>query len=354
MATGKPRLLDDLSGIDPNDRGTYDGYAMLRRCQEGTTRDGKAFADVELCDQTTTVRGKIWSEAKEALSALKDLSPGDAIKVRFEPGSYQGALQLIIKQLRAIDESDKGYRAEAVFGEGINLVEDLICQTLVFDIETVPATNRRKLPNTVAESLGKFADRKDMDTNAAMGLSPFFGKVVSLAIGEGDVEDIARQRVTVLAVPPAGQEDDEYPDWMRPMTEADLIRAFWILASAAETVVTFNGRGFDVPFLVGRSLVHGIPARVDLMGNRYALRPHLDLYTTVMQARGMGPGSLDTICWALGIESPKGEMDGSMVAPAYEKGNIEEIAEYNAADVIATTRVYQRVRDLVLRYRTDW
>ena len=139
------------------------------------------------------------------------------------------------------------------------------------------------------------------------------------------------------------------------MSEPDLLRAFWILANTATTVVSFNGRGFDIPFLVARSLVHNIPARVDLLSNRYAPRPHLDLYQVLTQGRhGSGPSNLDTICWALGIESPKEKMDGSMVAPAYEKGDAEDIAVYNRADVTATTKVYHRVRDLVLRYRKDW
>ena len=119
--------------------------------------------------------------------------------------------------------------------------------------------------------------------------------------------------------------------------------------------MTYNGRGFDVPFLVNRSLIHRIPARVDLLSSRYSLRPHLDLLQVLKHgAFGTGPTTLDVVCWSFGIESPKGQMDGSMVAPAYEKGQIEEIADYNAADVTATTRVYQRVRDLVLQYRTDW
>jgi len=85
----------------------------------------------------------------------------------------------------------------------------------------------------------------------------------------------------------------------------------------------------------------------------FALRPHLDLWELVSQ-RDRGPSKLDVVCWALGIDSPKESMDGSMVAPAYERGEIEKIAEYNAHDVRATSAVYRRVRDLVLRYRADW
>jgi predicted PolB exonuclease-like 3'-5' exonuclease len=185
-----------------------------------------------------------------------------------------------------------------------------------------------------------------------MGMSPFFGKVVSLAIGDGDAAE-GEDDVTVLAVPPEGLVLPEHPHWFRPVGEAELLKSFWALASKAETVVTFNGRGFDVPFLVTRSLIHGIPARVDLVSQRFSLQPHLDLWELLSQ-RDRGPSKLDVVCWALGIESPKEVMDGSMVAPAYERGEILKIAEYNAHDVRATSAIYRRVRDLVLRYRSDW
>ncbi len=82
----------------------------------------------------------------------------------------------------------------------------------------------------------------------------------------------------------------------------------------------------------------------------------ISLFLQVMRqgAYSSGPTSLDVVCWALGIESPKGQMDGSMVAPAYERGEIEAIANYNCADVRATAAVYHHVRDGLLRFHKDW
>ncbi len=355
MEPPKPHLLGSLAEVDPRASGWFTCYAMLRSWQERRTRERKPFVDLEVSDQTTTMRGNIWEDAPQAMDAIRGLDPGRPIKLLFQVTTYQGAPQLTIRNLRSVtDEDAETYRPTAVYGDGIEYCEDLICETLVFDIETVPALDKRQLPTTVAEALGKFAERREMDTHAAMGLSPFFGKVVSLALGDGET-NIDDQRVTVLLVPPPDHEDKDYPDWVRPMSEPDLLRVFWVLANAATTVVSFNGRGFDIPFLVARSLVHNIPARVDLLSNRYALRPHLDLYQILTQGRyGGGPSNLDTICWALGIESPKEKMDGSMVAPAYEKGDAEDIAVYNRADVVATTKLYHRVRDLVLKHRKDW
>ncbi|MEO6594428.1 MAG: ribonuclease H-like domain-containing protein [Planctomycetota bacterium] len=331
----------------------WDVFATLRDVKELQTKDKKPFLVVELADMHAVVEAKIWENTRDAMEAALAAPRRGLVKVRGRVKEWQGKPQLVIERLKAIDpgESPEGLDMDQLIDPALAPVEDLCCKTLVFDIETVPALDRRELPPTVGEALSSYAQRKDMEPGAVMGLSPFFGKIVSLAVGDGDAEP-GSDDVTVLAVPPDGQTIEPCPPWLRPMTEADLLRAFWALASRAETVVSFNGRGFDVPFLVTRSLIHGIPARVDLVSQRWSLRPHLDLWELLSQ-RG-GPSKLDVVCWALGIVSPKEVMDGSMVAPAYARGEIVKIAEYNAHDVRATSAVYRKVRDLVLRYRGDW
>jgi predicted PolB exonuclease-like 3'-5' exonuclease len=329
-------------------------FAQLRSWKELETRDKKPFLIVELADVHAVIEAKVWADAKEAMEAIKTAPLRGPVKILGRMKEWNGQSQLVIEQAKAIapGESPDGFDIDQLVDPALAAVEDLCCRTLVFDIETVPALDRRDLPPTVAEALADNAQRKEMEPQAVMGMSPFFGKIVSLAIGEGDPEEGADD-VTVLAVPHEEHPVAECPPWLRLMSEQELLRAFWALASRAETVVSFNGRGFDVPFLVTRSVIHGIPARVDLMSQRFALRPHLDLFELITQ-RGRGPSKLDVVCWALGIESPKGVMDGSMVAPAFERGEIVKIAEYNAHDVRATCAVYRKLRDLVLRYRADW
>ncbi len=332
----------------------WDVFAQLRSVKELLTKDNRPFLVLELADVHAVVEAKIWDDCQEAMDAAKGAPARGPVKVRGRVKEWQGRTQLVVERLKAVDpaEAPAGFTLDQLVDPALAPVEDLCCKTLVFDIETVPAIDRRDLPPTVAEALADNATRKEMEPAAVMGMSPFFGKVVSLAVGDGDAEP-GEDAVTVLAVPPDGVVIADCPPWLRPMTEPELLRAFWALASRAECVVSFNGRGFDVPFLVTRSLIHGIPARVDLVSQRFTLRPHLDLFELVTQ-RGRGPSKLDVVCWALGIESPKGEMDGSMVAPAYERGEIVKIAEYNAHDVRATSALYRRCRDLVLRYRADW
>ncbi|MBL8728878.1 MAG: ribonuclease H-like domain-containing protein [Planctomycetes bacterium] len=351
----KQRVLqaEHLAALEVADH-DWDVFAQLRSWKELQTKDGKPFLVVELADVHAVIEAKIWADAKEAMEATKAAPLQGPVKVRGRVKEWQGKPQMVIERLKAIapGEAADGFDPDQLVDPALAPVEDLCCRTLVFDIETVPAFDRRELPPTVAEALADNAQRKEMEPAAVMGMSPFFGKVVSLAIGDGDAEP-GDDAVTVLAVPPEGTEIADCPPWLRPMSEPDLLRAFWALAGRAECVVSFNGRGFDVPFLVTRSLIHGIPARVDLLSNRFSLRPHLDLFELVTQ-RGRGPSKLDVVCWALGIESPKEVMDGSMVAPAYARGEILKIAEYNAHDVRATSAVYRRCRDLILRYRADW
>jgi predicted PolB exonuclease-like 3'-5' exonuclease len=350
---GRVAQAPNLAALHPADH-DWDVFAQLRTVKELQTKAGKPFLVLELGDLSGSIEGKVWSNSAEAMAAAKAAAPGSLLKLRGRVDEYQGKGQFVIDRLRVVpdDEKPEGYDPEQIVDPALAAVEDLCCRTLVFDIETVPAFDRRELPTTIAAALSESATQKEMEPAALMGMSPFLGKVVSLAIGDGDAEG-GIDDVTVLAVPPPGFDASACPKWLRLMDEAELLRAFWALCSRAETVVSFNGRGFDVPFLAARSLIHGVPVRVDLMSQSFSLRPHLDLLEILSQ-KGRGPSKLDVICWALGIQSPKGEMDGSMVAPAYERGDLVKIAEYNAHDVRATGAVYRRCRDLLLRYRSDW
>lgn len=336
----------------------YTAHAALRSVRHATDRGGSGYWDLVLEDASAKLPAKIWGDSKAyAEAATGGLHEDLIVKVMFTIGTYKDALQLSLLRIRAAGD-DEGWTRESIHGEGFELVADLRKKTLVFDIETVPGVDPTTLPPPIAKNLQRSAERwHEGDEAKVMGLSPYFGKVVSLAIGDGD-RDADDQTITVLCVAPEVEPPSEggaaaLPPWIRLMREDELLRSFWHLANHAELVVTYNGRGFDVPFLQVRSLVHGIPSRVDLMSRPNSLRPHLDLYRLLGQGRA-GSTSLDVVCWALGVPSPKTHMDGSQVGPAYQRGEIEAIAEYNAADVRATIAVYQRIRDRLLTYRADW
>jgi predicted PolB exonuclease-like 3'-5' exonuclease len=355
MTTPPPHIsrLADVHALAPGSVATV--FAAIRSVRHGIDRNDAGYFDLVVSDASAKLPAKIWGDStayREATQA--SLGSGKVAKLMFSVGSYRESVQLTITRVRVLGEDDE-WIPDAIFGVGWELVDGLRCKTLVFDIETVPGVDPQELPESVGKALVRAADRNEGDEGKTMSLSPYFGKVVSLAFCEGDGVGLGSgagdERTTAFVVPPSGAEHSRGPGWMRPMTEAELLRSFWHLADAADLVVTFNGRGFDVPFLVTRSLILGIPARVDLLSSPFSLRPHLDLFRLLGHG---GSTSLDVTCWALGIESPKGAMDGSMVAPTYARGDIEAIATYNAADVRATAAVYHHLRQHLLPFRNDW
>jgi len=346
-------LARDLATIDVTAPHVQAVFAVLRRIELRRNQKQETYADFELSDCTASYRCKAWASAKEALDAVRQLTAGTPVKALFTIDSYQGTTQLDVKRLRTLvaGDADEGYEPARLFGPAHQFVQPYACATLVVDIETVPTVDLRKAPPSIAQAVSKTAERREYDEAKVMALSPFFGQVVSLAVGDGSLEPSAMP-VTTFVVPPPGRTPPELPPAVVCMSEKDLLEAFWGLAALAETVVTFNGQNFDIPYLVARSVVHGVPARVDLLGRN--TKNHCDVCAVLTQnGRNLQPASLEVVCWALGIESPKGDMDGARVAPAYAAGELEKIAAYNAADVRATADVYRRLHDLVLRFRTN-
>lgn len=341
----------DLASIDVGARQVQAAFAVARRIEVRRNQKNEPYADLELSDCTASYRCKVWSNAGEALETVQQVGNGAAVKVLFEPDSYQGMVQLDVKRLRAVTPEDEaeGYDPARLFGPAHELVRRLACRTLVVDIETVPTVDLRKAPPSIAQAVSKTAERREYDEAKVMALSPFFGQVVALAAGDGDrpADDMP---VTVFVVPQPGRPLPELPPFVVCLREKELLEAFWGLAALADTVVTFNGQLFDIPYLVARSVILDVPARVDLLSRN--AKGHCDVCAVLTQnGRSMQPASLEVVCWALGIESPKDDMDGSRVAPAYAAGELEKIATYNAADVRATAAVYRRLREQVLRFR---
>ena len=97
--------------------------------------------------------------------------------------------------------------------------------------------------------------------------------------------------------------------------ERELLEEFWKLAQTWGSVVTYNGRAYDGPVLMTRSAMLGVAPSRQLCGYRYRVTDHCDLLDLLnFQGAARESYSLDYWCRRFGVESPKGKMDGSMVA----------------------------------------
>jgi 3'-5' exonuclease len=111
------------------------------------------------------------------------------------------------------------------------------------------------------------------------------------------------------------------------------------------TVVGHNVANFDLRFLTQRYIVNGIrPPQVLARAAQAKPWESEKVFDTMVQWAGVGNRiSLDKLCLALSIPSPKGDMDGSMVGQYVADGRIEEVAAYCQRDVEATRAVYKRM-----------
>ena len=215
---------------------------------------------------------------------------------------------------------------------------------LVFDVEFA-AENWEDFDEITQKDLMKRVPDKKSDPKGyeremayvkdQLVFSPLTGYIV--AIG---VYDIDAEKGAVYYQDPTGKQVDiEEGDFKYvPMTEAETTDEF----------ISFFGRRSVVPYINIRSAVHGIRPSKDLLSNRYnssrfpgAL--HWDLAELLtFYGSAMYKGSLHRWCRAFGIESPKGEMDGSQVGEYFKAGKGLEIAKYNVADLRATTALFHK------------
>lgn len=117
------------------------------------------------------------------------------------------------------------------------------------------------------------------------------------------------------------------------------------------TVVTFSGRGFDVPVLSLRAFRHGVSQSwADReYRHRYGER-HLDLFEQLTEY-GLVPRtgfSLDTFSQLMGLPGKMG-VDGSQVRTLWTAGEIGKIEAYCACDAVRTAFVL--LRFLLMRGR---
>jgi len=130
--------------------------------------------------------------------------------------------------------------------------------------------------------------------------------------------------------------------------ERAILERFWAAAAKFDRVITYNGRVFDVPFLMQRSLILDVPVSTNLMPPRFQLRgSHLDLAEVLSQFRATRPYGLAAWTQAVGLSSPKeGEVSGAQVGEFFHAGKVKPILEYCMRDVVATTQLHLKVQKL--------
>ncbi len=132
--------------------------------------------------------------------------------------------------------------------------------------------------------------------------------------------------------------------------EAAIIRDFFGYIEAQNPrLVSFNGRGFDMPMLLIRALRYNLsfPAWFDKSNpqlnktkwenyrQRYAEEFHLDLLDSMGSFGAVRNLKLDTLCAMAGLPG-KYDVSGDQVTDLYYAGELDKIREYCQSDVLNT------------------
>ncbi|MGB5529554.1 MAG: ribonuclease H-like domain-containing protein [Ignavibacteriaceae bacterium] len=217
---------------------------------------------------------------------------------------------------------------------------------IVFDIETC-AYPFESLTESQKEYLLRYADKEpDPEKRQLMiddavrytSLYPYTAKCI--AIGIFDVE---KEKSYVY------YESEKKEEWVsedgkvhyKGLPEKEILESFWRIAKRIDQFITFNGRNFDVPFLMMRSAMQGVKVTKNLMGYRYG-DEHIDLLEQFTFYGATRKFNLDFYCQSFGIESPKSkDISGMEVKNLYEAGRIKDIAVYCSKDIYATYQLYK-------------
>ena len=218
---------------------------------------------------------------------------------------------------------------------------------IVLDIETC-AYPFESLSESQQEYLLRYAEKesdpgkKQEQTDQAIrytSLYPLTAKCVAIGI-----HDIDKNKSFVY------YESEEAEEWFsedqqihyKGLTEVEMLKSFWKIIEVTDQVVTFNGRNFDIPFLMMRSAMLKVKPTKNLIKSRYDKKFHIDLLEQFTFYGLTRKFNLDFYCNAFGIESPKTKgISGMEVKNLYEAGRLKDIAIYCSRDIYATYQLYK-------------
>lgn len=226
---------------------------------------------------------------------------------------------------------------------------------LVFDIETVGA-DFDSLDEATRDNLTRWIRKESNgegeyqaaleELKSGLGFSPLTGEVIVIGV----LDYYRKEGVVYFQAP--GERHKEWSEegiTFKQLDEKEMLRKFWEGAQKYDYFITFNGRGFDVPFLMIRSAVHGIRPTKDLMRGRYVYQHspdaiHIDLQDQLSFYGALRrKGSLHLWSRVFGIESPKvSGITGDDVGLFYKRKKFVDIAKYNVGDLRATRDLYER------------
>ena len=210
-------------------------------------------------------------------------------------------------------------------------------ERVCIDIETIPCQG---LPDELLEIARQRTEKKRAkdkendegskeDTNLVKfcSLNPGFGQIVCIGVGADAVSGVDVRMFS-------GKD------------EVAVLSQFWTYLSSKRNskIVTFNGKSFDVPFIIKRSAVLGIPPTVRISTRRYETDRHFDVYELLTDFyNSKEKFSLHAYCRMFGVENTD-TSTGSEVFQLWKEERLSEIESHCTKDVKSTLALHSRIQ----------
>jgi len=219
---------------------------------------------------------------------------------------------------------------------------------LVIDIETVSSSKQFESLNYDWKKLWEEKVQRALpqDTSAGeyyeqrAGVMAEFAKVVCISLGYFKREAGAWQfRVKSIF---GHDEKDLLTRFKQTVDQMEQMHNRWSFTG-------HNIKEFDIPFLCRRLLINGlsIPAYLDFQNMKPWETNMVDTFQYWRFGDYKNFTSLKLLAAALGVPSPKDDIDGSMVGHVYwQENNLERIAIYCQKDVATVANIILRFKNL--------
>jgi len=133
-------------------------------------------------------------------------------------------------------------------------------------------------------------------------------------------------------------------------SEREMLEGFFhLIETRAPQLVTFNGRGFDVPVLKYRAMAHGLACprwftqgdKWNGYDSRYSKEYHCDLLEVLSDFGASARCSMDEVAAVFNVPG-KLATAGDNVREMFEAGQIDAIRNYCESDVLSTMLIFLR------------
>ena len=216
---------------------------------------------------------------------------------------------------------------------------------LFLDIETVPQFSAygelpddwKKLWDTKSNSLAKYHEGQTNETlYPRAGIYAEFGKIVCISCGV--LQSNGEQRKLVLKSFSGNDEKLLLNQFIEMLIK-------WA-SGEPKFLCAHNGKEFDFPYLCRRMIVNNltIPSILNVSGKKPWEVNHFDTLELWKFGDFKSYTSLNLLAHTLGIQTPKDDIDGSMVWEVYWKEkNLERIVTYCQKDVVTVAQILLRM-----------